>query len=384
MSVRRTRPSFASCNNLKCWQDLLGALQSRNTELAAKTFLPAPKPILLKIAPDLNEEEIESIVEIALDKSVAGIIATNTTVNRDGLQSPRARIEAIGEGGLSGAPLRDRSNEIISLIYRLTNGSLPIVVLAVSLRRKMHGRRSAQAQVWCSFTPDSFTKGRVSRATLTTDCGRSFRKKDLYRWTKRSAVGLEPSPLKSRTLAGRPKAFRTSGAKPQKNMNAKDKLIVALDVDSSERALELVALLRDSVGMFKIGMQLFTAAGPDIVRRIIATGGRIFLDLKYHDIPNTVSRAGIEAVRLGVSIFNIHASGGMEMMKRTADAVTETASREGLAKPKVIAVTLLTSLDTRRPGASRHQRRDRTRSWARLPERRRIAVSTGWWRHHGK
>jgi orotidine-5'-phosphate decarboxylase len=127
---------------------------------------------------------------------------------------------------------------------------------------------------------------------------------------------------------------------------AKEKLIVALDVDSSERALELVDILRESVGLFKIGMQLFTAAGPDIVRRIIANGGRIFLDLKYHDIPNTVSLAGIEAARLGVSIFNIHASGGMEMMKRTAQAVTETASREGFAKPKVIAVTLLTSLDT--------------------------------------
>lgn len=127
---------------------------------------------------------------------------------------------------------------------------------------------------------------------------------------------------------------------------AKDKLIVALDVDSSQRALELVEVLRDSVGMFKIGMQLFTAAGPDIVRRIVANGGRVFLDLKYHDIPNTVSRAGIEAARLGVSIFNIHATGGIEMMKRTAEAVTQAATREGLAKPKVIAVTVLTSLDT--------------------------------------
>lgn len=127
---------------------------------------------------------------------------------------------------------------------------------------------------------------------------------------------------------------------------AKDKLIVALDVDSTGRALELVDLLRDSVGMFKIGMQLFTAAGPVIVRRIIAKGGPVFLDLKFHDIPNTVSLAAIEATRLGVSLFNIHAVGGIEMMKWTANAVAETASREGLTKPKVIAVTLLTSLDT--------------------------------------
>jgi orotidine-5'-phosphate decarboxylase len=128
-------------------------------------------------------------------------------------------------------------------------------------------------------------------------------------------------------------------------MRAKEKLIVALDVDTKDRALELFELLRHAVGMFKIGSQLFTATGPDIVREIVARGGRVFLDLKFHDIPNTVAAAGIEAARLGVSIFNVHASGGLEMMKRTSAAVAETAAREGLSKPSVIAVTLLTSLD---------------------------------------
>ena len=128
-------------------------------------------------------------------------------------------------------------------------------------------------------------------------------------------------------------------------LEAKDKLIVALDVDSADRALDLFDALRETVGMFKIGSQLFTAAGPDVVRQIIARGGRIFLDLKFHDIPNTVAAAGIEATRLGVSIFNVHASGGAEMMRRTAESVAEIATREALAKPKVIAVTLLTSLD---------------------------------------
>jgi orotidine-5'-phosphate decarboxylase len=126
---------------------------------------------------------------------------------------------------------------------------------------------------------------------------------------------------------------------------AKDKLIVALDVDTADRGLELFDALRDSVGMFKIGMQLFTAAGPDLVRTIVSRGGRVFLDLKYHDIPNTVAMAGIEATRLGVSIFNVHASGGNEMMKRTAEAVAETAQRENLTRPKVIGVTVLTSVD---------------------------------------
>src|SRR5437016_13608262 len=114
-----------------------------------------------------------------------------------------------------------------------------------------------------------------------------------------------------------------------------DKLIVALDVETADRALELFNALHDVAGMFKIGSQLFTAAGPDIVRQIVARGGRVFLDLKFHDIPNTVAAAGIEATRLGVSIFNVHASGGAEMMKRTVAAVADTAAREDLTPPQV-------------------------------------------------
>lgn len=128
-------------------------------------------------------------------------------------------------------------------------------------------------------------------------------------------------------------------------MTAKEKLIVALDVDRADAALALFEELRDSVGMFKIGMQLFTTAGPDLVREVVTRGGRVFLDLKYHDIPNTVAMAGIEATRLGVSLFNIHASGGREMMLRTAEAVAECATRENLVAPKVLGVTLLTSID---------------------------------------
>lgn len=124
-----------------------------------------------------------------------------------------------------------------------------------------------------------------------------------------------------------------------------NKLIVALDVETIERARELFNALRDVAGMFKIGSQLFTAAGPDFVREIVAAGSGVFLDLKFHDIPNTVAAAGREATRLGVSIFDVHAAGGSEMLKRTAEAVTETSEREGLRRPKVIAVTVLTSAD---------------------------------------
>lgn len=122
-----------------------------------------------------------------------------------------------------------------------------------------------------------------------------------------------------------------------------NRLIVALDVDSAQKARELVQVLSGAVAMFKIGMQLFTAAGPSLVREIIAGGERVFLDLKYHDIPNTVALAGVEATRLGVSVFNLHAAGGREMMQRTAEEVSECAHREGLPRPLVLAVTVLTS-----------------------------------------
>ena len=130
------------------------------------------------------------------------------------------------------------------------------------------------------------------------------------------------------------------------NHSANNSLIVALDVETAAEARELFRALKDVAGMFKIGSQLFTAAGPGLVREIVAAGGRIFLDLKFHDIPNTVAAAGVEATRLGVSIFNVHALGGGEMMRRTAEAVAETARREGIERPSVIAVTVLTSADS--------------------------------------
>jgi orotidine-5'-phosphate decarboxylase len=122
-----------------------------------------------------------------------------------------------------------------------------------------------------------------------------------------------------------------------------NKLIIALDVEKAEEARGLFSLLGSQAGMFKIGSQMFTAAGHDFVREIVAQGGRVFLDLKFHDIPNTVAAASREAVRLGVSLFNVHAAGGGEMMRRAAEVTAETAEREGLQRPKLIAVTVLTS-----------------------------------------
>jgi orotidine-5'-phosphate decarboxylase len=126
-----------------------------------------------------------------------------------------------------------------------------------------------------------------------------------------------------------------------------DRIVLALDVDDASRALSLVDELKDHVGLFKVGHQLFTAAGPDLVRKITARGAGVFLDLKYHDIPNTVAKASEEAVKLGVRIFNVHALGGTDMMRAAAEAATNAAAREGMPVPLVLAVTVLTSMDER-------------------------------------
>jgi len=128
-------------------------------------------------------------------------------------------------------------------------------------------------------------------------------------------------------------------------MNPLERLIVALDVDSEERALNLVDELKAIVKIFKVGSELFTSAGPEIIEKILAQGSSIFLDLKFHDIPNTVAKAARAAARLGVSIFNVHALGGYEMMKTTMEAVNDEAKILRIDRPKVLAVTILTSMD---------------------------------------
>jgi orotidine-5'-phosphate decarboxylase len=127
---------------------------------------------------------------------------------------------------------------------------------------------------------------------------------------------------------------------------ARNPIIAALDVPTAEAALELAQKIAPVVGGFKIGSELFTAAGPDIVRRIRATGAAVFLDLKFHDIPNTVAGAVASAVRLDVQMLTVHASGGADMLKAAEQAAQETAWELGHAPPLVLGVTVLTSLDS--------------------------------------
>ena len=127
-------------------------------------------------------------------------------------------------------------------------------------------------------------------------------------------------------------------------MPAKDKLIIALDVETPSAALGLVKQLHSVAGMFKVGSQLFTAGGPQIVRDILAHDSKVFLDLKFHDIPHQVAGAARSAGELGVSLFTIHASGGSEMMKRAVDSVNEVAAKTGV-RSKILAISVLTSID---------------------------------------
>jgi orotidine-5'-phosphate decarboxylase len=125
---------------------------------------------------------------------------------------------------------------------------------------------------------------------------------------------------------------------------AKDKLIIALDVETPAKALDLVKQLHSVAGMFKVGSQLFTSAGPQIVRDVIALDSKVFLDLKFHDIPHQVAGAARSAAELGVSLFTIHASGGSEMMRRAVDAVAEVGEKGG-TRAAVLAISVLTSMD---------------------------------------
>lgn len=125
----------------------------------------------------------------------------------------------------------------------------------------------------------------------------------------------------------------------------KEKIIFALDVEHFTEAQQWVNLLKGHVGMFKVGKQLFTHAGPKVVDMVRQKGQKAFLDLKFHDIPNTVAKAGEEATKLEVAMYNLHALGGFEMMKRTVEASRAVAKTLGTPRPIILAVTILTSMD---------------------------------------
>lgn len=128
-------------------------------------------------------------------------------------------------------------------------------------------------------------------------------------------------------------------------MKPRDRLIFALDVEHFGEAQELVGLLKGHVGLFKVGKQLFTHSGPKVIDMIRRKGERVFLDLKFHDIPNTVAKAGEEAAKLGSAMFTVHSLGGYEMMKQAVESSRSIVKQLNMPKPLILAVTILTSMD---------------------------------------
>ena len=128
-------------------------------------------------------------------------------------------------------------------------------------------------------------------------------------------------------------------------MYPQNRLIVALDVDNVEKAIHLTKLLSPYVGAFKVGMQLYNSVGPEVIYTLKKLGANIFVDLKLHDIPNTVAQASRVLTSHGANILNVHAAGGKEMMQSAAQAVYKEAIDKGLSRPLVIAVTVLTSIN---------------------------------------
>lgn len=122
------------------------------------------------------------------------------------------------------------------------------------------------------------------------------------------------------------------------------RLIVALDVPTSVEALDLAHGTADYASHFKVGSRLFTAEGPDLTRKLEEAGYDVFLDLKFHDIPNTVAEAAAAATTLGVDMFDVHAAGGPEMMRAAVEGSREEAARLGVERPKILAITVLTSM----------------------------------------
>jgi len=127
-------------------------------------------------------------------------------------------------------------------------------------------------------------------------------------------------------------------------MSVSEKLIIALDVPEHTQAIEIVERFKDYVEIFKVGPELFLYSGPKIIEDINTKGKKAFLDLKFHDIPNTVAKAAIGATKLGIYMFNLHTSGGLEMMKRCRDSIIEVCLKENLDRPKILGVTVLTSI----------------------------------------
>ena len=130
-------------------------------------------------------------------------------------------------------------------------------------------------------------------------------------------------------------------------MKPKERIILALDVPEYKEAVTIVNKFKKEIEIFKVGSELFTSAGPKIVEKIHSMGKKVFLDLKFHDIPNTAAKSALAVARLGVFMFNVHTLGGLKMMKESASSISRFALEHNVDRPRLIGVTILTSIDQR-------------------------------------
>lgn len=128
-------------------------------------------------------------------------------------------------------------------------------------------------------------------------------------------------------------------------MDTKDRIIIALDTSDYEEAMGIVKRFKEHINIFKVGSELFTSVGPKIIDGINAMGKKVFLDLKYHDIPDTVANSAKVAVELGVFMFNVHTLGGLDMMKKAAQTLVKISLKKNIERPRLLGVTILTSVD---------------------------------------
>jgi len=128
-------------------------------------------------------------------------------------------------------------------------------------------------------------------------------------------------------------------------MEPRDRIILALDLSNYKEAIDIIERFKEHINVFKVGSELFTTVGPKIINDIHAKGKKVFLDLKYHDIPNIVSKSASVAAELGVFMFTVHTLGGLEMMRRAVQTLIEVSLKKNIQRPKLLGVTILTSID---------------------------------------